>query len=103
MTKDSASSLYRALGVLLCLFTVAEVNYPLLRPLSQLAIFAGFGLVLCFLSVPAHKSLRNNRWATWTDRGLALLSALCCTYLTVQTEPLGWSDHLIVLPCGQPR
>ncbi len=86
--RASASTLFRTLGIVLCLFTVAEVNYPLLRPLSQLAIFAGFGLVLCFLSVPAHSSLRDASWARWSDRFLALLSALCSLYLTVQTEPL---------------
>ena len=37
------------LGGLLCLFTLVEVNYPLLSPQSQLAVFAGLGLVLCFL------------------------------------------------------
>ena len=41
----------------LCVFTLAEVNYPHLSPQSQLAIFAMFGLVLCFLNRPLHAKL----------------------------------------------
>jgi hypothetical protein len=36
----------------LILFTLWEVNYPLLQPQSDLAIFAMVGLVLCFLNFP---------------------------------------------------
>ena len=42
------------LGVLLCVFTLVEVNYPLLAPQSRLAFFALVGLTLCFLNVPIH-------------------------------------------------
>jgi len=75
------------LSLALCLFTLSEVNYPRLGPLSQLAIFALFGLVLCFLRVPAAKGLSGSPAARWLDRTLALLSALCCAYLVWQTEP----------------
>ena len=34
------------LGVLLCIFTLVEVNYPLLAPQSRLAVFAMLGLAL---------------------------------------------------------
>jgi TRAP transporter 4TM/12TM fusion protein len=75
------------LGGLLCLFTLVEVNYPLLSPQSQLAVFAGIGLVLCFLNWPLHRSLRPSGALTALDVGLALIAAACCTYVVVQTEP----------------
>ena len=76
------------LGVLLCLFTLAEVNYPTLAPQSQLAIFAMLGLVLCFLNVPAHPRWAGNPVARTLDGLLALLSAACCLYVVVQSQPL---------------
>ncbi len=71
------------LSVVLVLFTLAEVNYPFLRPQSQLAIFAFFGLSLCFL--------RSERvgpgWSVWLGRLLTLISALVCGFVVIQTEP----------------
>ena len=81
-----------ALGVLLCVFTLAEVNYPLLAPQSRLAFFALVGLTLCFLNVPIHPSLKDDPRARAGDVLLALLAAACCGYIVVQTDPLfeGW-------------
>ena len=81
-----------ALGVLLCVFTLAEVNYPLLAPQSRLAFFALVGLTLCFLNVPIHPSLKDDPRARAGDILLALLAAACCGYIVVQTDPLfeGW-------------
>ena len=72
---------------MLCLFTLVEVNYPLLSPQSQLAIFAGLGLVLCFLSWPLHRSLKPTGALTVLDIALALTAAACCAYVVIQTEP----------------
>ena len=80
------------LGVLLCAFTLVEVNYPLLAPQSRLAFFALVGLTLCFLNVPLHPSLKDNPRARASDVLLAGLAALCCGYIVIQTDPLfdGW-------------
>jgi len=76
------------LAVALCGFTAVEVNYPRLTPPSDLAVFALFGLVLCFLNLPVHLRLREHRLLRTVDRLLAALSVLCCAYVVVQTEPL---------------
>ena len=80
------------LGVLLCAFTLVEVNYPLLAPQSRLAFFALVGLTLCFLNVPLHPSLKDNPRARASDVVLAALAVLCCGYIVTQTDPLfdGW-------------
>ena len=76
------------LGILLCAFTLVEVNYPLLAPQSRLAFFALVGLALCFLNVPVHPSLKGHPLARAGDVLLALLAAACCGYIVVQTDPL---------------
>ena len=76
------------LGVLLCAFTLVEVNYPLLAPQSRLALFALVGLALCFLNVPIRPALKDDRRARAGDVGLALLAAACCGYVVVQTDPI---------------
>ena len=76
------------LGVLLCAFTLVEVNYPLLAPQSRLAFFALVGLALCFLNVPMHPSLKDDPRARAGDVVLAVLAAACCGYIVVQTDPL---------------
>jgi TRAP transporter 4TM/12TM fusion protein len=86
--KTGGGVLERVFGIALALFVLAEVNYPHLTPQSQLAIFAGLGLVMVFLRVPLHPRLAQNTVARWVDRGFALLTALSCLYIVVQTEPL---------------
>ncbi len=81
------SNFPKALGLLLCLFVVAEVNYPLLSPQSRLAIFAGVGLVLCFAWFPARKAWKDSRLARGIDVLLAALSGLCALFVVLQTEP----------------
>ena len=88
MTAPRTGLATTVLAVVLCLFTIVEVNYPLLGPQSQLAIFAGLGLVLCFLSRPAHERLRHNRVARATDAVLITLSVACCAFVVVQSAPL---------------
>ncbi|MCG8461930.1 MAG: TRAP transporter fused permease subunit [Holophagales bacterium] len=79
--------LVRVLSVILCLFTLAEVNYPLLQPQSQLAIFAMLGLVLAFLLFPAHPRFAGHRLSKVADGLLALATVGVCGYVVVQTEP----------------
>ena len=43
-----------ALGVTLSIFTVFEVNFARITPLSQLAFFAMFGLSICFQIIEEH-------------------------------------------------
>jgi TRAP transporter 4TM/12TM fusion protein len=77
----------RVLAVALCLFTLAEVNYPHLRPQSQVAIFALLGIVLCFLYFPPATRWREARWSGALDWALAGLTVVCCGYVVFQTEP----------------
>ena len=76
------------LGILLCAFTLVEVNYPLLAPQSRLAFFALVGLALCFLNVPVHPRLKDDPRARAGDLALAVLAACCCGYIVVQTDPI---------------
>ena len=96
--------LVKVLSVLLCAFTILFVNFNVLLPQSALALFAMFGLVLCFLSTPAWKKtpptevagqiaeptavswwIRFDRASSWLA---ALLSVVCFGYIFVQTEPV---------------
>lgn len=70
----------------LCLFTLAEVNYPQLSPQSQLATFAMFGLLLCFLNKPLHRRFEKVKALRVVDLLLAALSVGCCLYVVLQTE-----------------
>ena len=76
------------LGIFLCLFTLFEVNYNLLKPQSALAIFVGVGLALCFLTFPIAKRFAAIRTLRSVDVVLAIAALVCCGYVVVQTEPL---------------
>jgi TRAP transporter 4TM/12TM fusion protein len=88
MDRSRRDLLTVPLGVLLCLFTVSEVNYPMMQPQSRLAIFAMLGLVLCFLIHPASRALRDSRISGWIDVLLALSAVAACGFVVVQCEPL---------------
>ena len=88
LPRDVRRLVSSGLGVLLCAFTLVEVNYPLLAPQSRLAFFALVGLTLCFLNVPIHASLKDDPRARAGDVVLALLAVCCCGYIVVQTDPL---------------
>jgi TRAP transporter 4TM/12TM fusion protein len=75
------------LGILLCAFTLFQVNYPTLQPQSQLAVFGLFGLVICFLVYPVHPRLKDSAVARFVDLLLALATVGCFGYVIVQTEP----------------
>jgi TRAP transporter 4TM/12TM fusion protein len=76
------------LAVGLCVFTLAQVNYPVLAPQPQLAVFALLGLAICFLNVPIHPKLANNQVARASDILLAVLAAGCCGWILIQNDPL---------------
>ena len=76
------------LAVLLCAFTLIEVNYPLLAPQSRLAFFALVGLALCFLNAPVHPSLKDDLRARTSDLVLTVLATGCCGYIVLQTDPI---------------
>ena len=87
-TLDIRQRVTSVLGVWLCAFTLVEVNYPLLAPQSRLAFFAMLGLVVCFLNVPAHPRLEDQPAGRGLDVVLAVLAALCCGYIVIQTDPI---------------
>ncbi len=78
----------------LAVYVLVEVSIPMLPPLGELAVFGGFGLVLCFFgaAVPA------GRVAAAVNIVLAVLSALCCGYLVLQSETLGQRAALYTTP-----
>ena len=78
----------RVLGVILCVFTLVEVNYPLLAPQSRLATFALFGLTICFLNIPLHTTFKENGLSRVGDLALALVTMFCCGYIVVQNDPI---------------
>ena len=89
MFENIRSRLVLVLGILLCLFTLVEVNFPLMQQeISRLAVFVMLGLVLCFLVYPLAKRFADVGWLRFADLGLALLSVLCCGYVIVQNESL---------------
>ena len=75
------------LAVLLCVFTLIEVNYPILGPQARLATFALFGLVLCFLHRPLHPKVRHAPLFRVFDGGLILLAVAACGFIIIQSEP----------------
>ena len=77
----------RVLAVGLCVFTLVQVNYPILAPQPQLAVFALLGLVICFLNVPVHPTLKNHPAARAGDLVLAGLAVVCCGWILVQNDP----------------
>ncbi len=91
----SNTTLTLVLSVLLCGFTLVEVNYARLGPQAQLAVFTALGLLLCFLNVPMTKGTPSTGLTRAVDIALALLTLACCTYIVWQTEPAftsTWAD-----------
>ena len=74
--------------MLLCLFILAEVNYPQLTPQSELALFAMLGLIVVFLRYPMHPRFARNRAFQFLDALLIGSVILCFGYVFVQTEPV---------------
>ena len=79
--------LVRALSLILCGFTLLEVNYPRMTPPAQLAIFAMLGLVVAFLTIPGRKAWKADNPARVVDWILAGTAVLVFGFVVVQTEP----------------
>lgn len=78
----------------LAVYVLVEVSIPLLPPLGELAVFGGFGLVLCFLGAKPAAS----RLGRIVDIILAVAAVICCGYLVVQSETLGQRAALYTTP-----
>ena len=75
------------LGVILCLFTLFEVNYNQLQPQSALAVFAMLGLVICFLVYPLAPRFKDVLLLRIVDILLAVGVVVSFGYIIIQTEP----------------
>ena len=78
--------IFLTVSVLLCLFILAEVNYPQLTPQSELALFAMLGLIVVFLRYPIHPRFVNNRAFRLLDVVLIGGVVVCFGYVLIQTE-----------------
>ncbi|CAM2009460.1 TRAP transporter permease [Acanthopleuribacter pedis] len=88
MLKPLFGKLQTGFGVALCLFVLAEVNYPRMQPHAALALFALFGLAMVFLQKPLHPRFAKATWSQVLDLVLVVASVTAMGYLVVQTEPL---------------
>ena len=86
--KQLNQKLIVPVSVILCLFILAEVNYPLLKPQSALALFAMLGLIIVFLKYPIHPRLSGNLYCKILDYFLVACVVLCFAYVIIQTEPI---------------
>lgn len=86
--KQKKQFLILPVSVLLSIFILAEVNYPILKPQSALALFAMLGLVVVFLKYPIHHSLEDKPFFQFLDYFLVGCVILCFGYVVIQTEPL---------------
>lgn len=77
------------LAAALSLYVLIEVNFSLLAPLKELALFATAGLVLCFLCFPLHRRVAGMTWAGGLDWILVLLASFCCGYVLWYGADLG--------------
>lgn len=79
----------RILAAALSLYVLIIVNFSLLGPLREQALFATAGLILCFLCFPLHPRVAGQKWAGLLDWAFVLLSALCCAHLLWYGSELG--------------
>jgi TRAP transporter 4TM/12TM fusion protein len=89
MLEKTRKLLIFLLALALFLFTLVDVNFAFLPPLSQLATFAMLGSVLCFLMFPVHPRLQQVAVFRLIDLILGLATVLCCAYLIWQGKELG--------------
>ena len=87
--------------MLLCLFILAEVNYPQLAPQTELALFAMLGLVVVFLNYPIHQRFADRRVFRLLDILLIGSVIVCFGYVVVQTEPVFRGFWLDGKPLGE--
>ncbi len=86
--KQTKLTLILPVAVILSLFILSEVNYPLLKPQSALALFAMFGLIVVFLKYPIHPRLADNPIYNIFDFVLIGGVIFCFGYVVIQTEPI---------------
>lgn len=77
----------RIIPVVLSLFVMVEVNYPLLQPASRLALFALLGLLFLFLCSDKDPRKWGIRLAYIFSGLWAILTLFCFAYIIIQTEP----------------
>jgi len=73
----------------LSIYVLIEVNFSLLSPLKERALFASAGLILCFLCFPLRVSWLPNAVSIASDWLLVTLATVCCGYLIVYGSDLG--------------
>ena len=83
MLQTIRNSLISSLSVILCLFTLLEVNFPRLQPQSELALFVMLGLILCFLLFPSSKKYEQSKVDRLVSASLALGSIVTCLYVVI--------------------
>ena len=88
MIQKLKNNIFLVVSVLLCLFILAEVNYPQLAPQSELALFAMLGLIVVFLRYPIHSRFAENPVFQVLDVVLIGSVIFCFGYVVVQTEPV---------------
>ena len=88
MRQKLKDNIFLIVSVLLCLFILAEVNYPRLAPQSELAFFAMLGLIVVFLRYPIHSRFADNRFFQILDFALIGSVVVCFGYVLSQTEPI---------------
>ena len=93
--------IFLIVSVLLCLFILAEVNYPQLTPQTELALFAMFGLIVVFLNYPIHQRFVDHRAFRLFDVVLIAAVIICFGYVVVQTEPVFQRYWLDGKPLGE--
>ena len=81
-------NIFLVVSVVLCLFILAEVNYPQLAPQSELALFAMLGLIVVFLKYPIHPRFVGSRIFQALDVVLIGSVIACFGYVLAQTEPV---------------
>ena len=101
LERNLKDKIFLAVSVLLCLFILAEVNYPQLAPQTELALFAMFGLMVVFLNYPIHQRLADRRVFRLLDVVLIGGVILCFGYVVIQTEPVFQGFWLDGKPLGE--
>ena len=88
LVQKLKDNIFLVVSVLLCLFILAEVNYPQLAPQSELALFAMLGLIVVFLRYPIHSRFAENPVFQGLDVALIGSVIACFGYVVTQTEPV---------------
>ena len=101
MEQNLKDKIFLAVSVLLCLFILAEVNYPQLAPQTELALFAMLGLIVVLLNFPIHHRFADHHVFRLLDVGLIGGVLVCFGYVVIQTEPVFQAFWLDGKPLGE--